>query len=149
MASRLDVDGLQHSVHARCEKCGFELDVADRSASKLGALDLLAMALTGLALFALVAVASSLEQFEKMAADVGTRLPALTQLTMKYQLPLPFLLVSGVVSGFGAWRKAKGLRGGRALLWGGCALGLLGAAICVWGLYGPMFEMVGQVSDSD
>ena len=147
MTSRLDVDGLQHTLHAQCPKCGFALDLDDRPASRFSALDRLATVLACLSLFGLVIVAASLEQFQKMVGDFGADLPALTRLTLEYQLPLPFLIVTGVVSGLGAWRRAKGLRGGRALLWIGCAVGVLGAAACLWGLYGPVFEIAGKVSE--
>ncbi len=147
MTSRLDVDGLQHTVHARCERCGFELDLADRSAPRLGGADLLGLGVTGLALFALLAIASSLDEFAKMAGDFGSELPALTRATLRYQLPLPFLLASGLVAGVGAWRTAKELSRGRVLLWLGCALAVAGAVVCALGLYLPVFEIAGQLQE--
>jgi hypothetical protein len=142
----LDVDGLQHTLQG-CERCGFELDLADRSAPRLGGADLLGLGVTGLALFALLAIASSLDEFAKMAGDFGSELPALTRATLRYQLPLPFLLASGLVAGVGAWRTAKELSRGRVLLWLGCALAVAGAVVCALGLYLPVFEIAGQLQE--
>ncbi|MGC4121121.1 MAG: hypothetical protein QM765_42395 [Myxococcales bacterium] len=147
MTSHLDVDGLQHFVHARCEKCGFELDLADRSEPRFSALDRLAIATTSLGLFGLVVVAASMEQFEKMLGDMGGELPTLTQLLLRFQLPLPFLAATVVAMGLGAWRKSRDQRGGRALLWLACAVGVVGAAVCLWALYGPVFALSGQIKD--
>lgn len=147
MTSRLDVDGLQHTLHAKCDGCGFELDLGDAAPPRFSWGDRLAIALASAALLALVSLAASLEQFEKMMGDFGSQLPKLTELTLRYQLPMPFLIASGLVSGLGAWRQAHGKGAGRALLWAGCALGVGGALACAWGLYGPVFEMAGRLKE--
>jgi len=149
MTSRHDVDGLQHLVHARCEACGLELDLDDLDAPSgraLGGADWLALVLMSAAQLGLVALAMSLDDLERMVASLGTELPRMTTLTIRGQLPVVFLLASGLAEIVGVWRRAKAQSWGAMLLWMGCAIAIAGAAICVWGLYLPLREMTAALS---
>lgn len=145
LTSRLEVDGLQRYVHARCNGCGFELDLADREGSGLQGRDWVALALTVALLLGLATVASALEQSERMLADFESQLPRLTSLVLEYQLPIPFLISSGLAVAVGAVRRSQGQRGGAALLWVGCAVALVGLALCLAGLSLPMVEAARQI----
>ena len=115
--------------------------------SELSALDWIAAGLDiilGLALLAATFLVSP--AFLSMYEDFGGRLPGMTVFVTRSWYPIASGFLVLILTGAGLFSPTP-LKTRRALLVAAFFIGLVLAAIYLWGLYAPVFELAGAIQE--
>lgn len=118
----------------------------DDAPEQLTPFDWLGACLAGLPAFALLAFPVQGRRFAAMFADFGAQkdLPVLTRLAVSVSFPVALGLLVVVLIGAGVTLRAP-LAARRACIIAGFVLGVGAFALCLVGLYLPIFSLAGNI----
>ena len=129
-----------------CYESAVRTDRAATSMGALTALDWIGVVLVGLGASGLVALSLVGRAFAVMYADFGATeaLPVATRLALAPWCP-PLLAAATVLVLAGGLRPSASIGQRRAWIVGAFVFSLLGFALCLVGLYLPLFALAGSV----